>query len=327
MPLTDLATDELVGYRPQPTAPNDFDAFWRDTLAEARSYDGTIKVERVTSAHLLHTVEVDDVRFPGWDGEPVAAWLLRPRGTEGPLPVVVTYIGYSGGRGLPSEHLLWSAAGYAQLVVDSRGQGHDTPDRTAGDGTQWAGGFMTRGIDSPEHYYYRRLITDCVRAVDAVAGLPGLDPRRIVVTGGSQGGGLALAVAALAGDRVAAALPDVPFLCHFRRAVRITGEGPYPEIAEYLRRHSRDRVERTLATLDYFDGVHFARRATAPALFSVALMDPICPPSTVYAAYNHYRGEDRTMTVWPFGDHGGGYGSNPPVQLSWLRERGLAPEL
>ncbi|MFD7319589.1 hypothetical protein ACFV9D_00645 [Streptomyces sp. NPDC059875] len=27
----------------------------------------------------------------------------------------------------------------------------------------------------------------------------------------------------------------------------------------------------------------------------------------------------------PFADHGGG--SNPPVQLSWLRERGLAPEL
>ncbi|MFD8009005.1 acetylxylan esterase [Streptomyces sp. NPDC058955] len=327
MPLTDLGTDDLVDYRPQLTAPSDFDAFWRRTLAEARSYDGTVKSERVTSAHLLHTVEVDDVRFPGWNGEPVAAWLLRPRGAAGPLPVVVTYIGYSGGRGLPTDHLFWSAAGYAQLVVDSRGQGHDTPDRTTGDGTQWAGGFMTRGIDSPENYYYRRLITDCVRAVDAVAELPGLDPRRIVVAGGSQGGGLTLAVAGLAGDRVAAALPDVPFLCHFRRAVQITGEGPYPEIAEYLRWHSRDRVERTLATLDHFDGVHFARRATAPALFSVALMDPICPPSTVYAAYNHYRGEDRTMTVWPFGDHGGGYGSNPPVQLSWLRERGLAPEL
>ncbi|MFH9741440.1 acetylxylan esterase [Streptomyces roseolus] len=327
MPLSDLGTDELVGYRPQLTAPDDFDAFWRRTLAEARSYDGTVKAERVTSAHLLHTVDVDDVRFPGWNGEPVAAWLLRPRGAREPLPVVVTYIGYSGGRGLPTDHLFWSAAGYAQLVVDSRGQGHDTPDRTTGDGTQWAGGFMTRGIDAPENYYYRRLITDCVRAVDAVAGMPGLDPRRIVVAGGSQGGGLTLAVAALAGDRVAAALPDVPFLCHFRRAVRITGEGPYPEIAEYLRRHSRGRVEQTLATLDYFDGAHFARRATAPALFSVALMDPICPPSTVYAAYNHYGGEDRTMTVWPFGDHGGGYGSNPPVQLSWLRERGLTPDL
>ncbi|MET9435848.1 alpha/beta fold hydrolase [Streptomyces sp. NPDC006551] len=327
MPLTDFDLDGLVGYHPELSAPNDFDAFWERTLAEARSLDGAIKAERVTSRHLLRTVDVDDVRFPGWDGEPVAAWLLRPRDADGPLPVVVTYIGYCGGRGLPTDHLFWSAAGYAQLVVDSRGQGHDTPDRGTGDGTQWVEGFMTRGIDSPDHYYYRRLITDCVRAVDAVAQLPGLDADRVVVAGGSQGGGLALAVAGLAGDRVAAVMPDVPYLCHFRRAVQISGEGPYQEIAKYLRWHSRHRVEPTLSTLDYFDGVHFAQRAAAPALFSVGLMDPICPPSTVYAAYNHYAGEDRTMTIWPFADHGGGYGSNPPVQLAWLRERGLAPEL
>ncbi|MFJ6677320.1 acetylxylan esterase [Actinosynnema sp. NPDC091369] len=52
----------------------------------------------------------------------------------------------------------------------------------------------------------------------------------------------------------------------------------------------------TFATLAYFDGVHFAQRATAPALFSVGLMDPIRPPSTVYAAFNHYAGSDRTMS-------------------------------
>ncbi|MFD7014687.1 acetylxylan esterase [Streptomyces sp. NPDC059928] len=327
MPLTDFGLDELVRYQPELTIPQDFDAFWRRTLADARSHGTAVKAERVTSQYALRTVEVDDVRFPGWNGEPVAAWLLRPRGVEGPLPVVVTYIGYSGGRGLATEHLFWSAAGYAQLVVDSRGQGHDTPDRGTGDGTQWVEGFMTRGIDSPENYYYRRLITDCVRAVDAVAQLPGLDSNRIVVSGGSQGGGLALAVAGLTGDRVAAVLPDVPFLCHFRHAVQIAGEGPYPEIAKYLRWHSRHRVEPTFDTLDYFDGVNFAQRATAPALFSVGLMDPVCPPSTVYSAFNHYAGENRTMTVWPFADHGGGCGSNPPAQLSWLLDLGLAPEL
>ncbi|SDI95678.1 cephalosporin-C deacetylase [Lentzea albidocapillata subsp. violacea] len=324
MPLTDAPLDELVVYRPETQAPPDFDEFWERTLAEARSAGGVVEAADVTDRHLLRTVEVADVRFPGFGGEPVAAWLLRPRGSAGPLPVVITYIGYSGGRGLPTDHLLWSAAGYAQLVVDSRGQGHDTPDRTAG-GTQWAKGFMTRGIDSPDDYYYRRLITDCVRAVDAVGHLPGVDPERVVVAGGSQGGGLTIAVAGLARDRVAAALPDVPFLCHFRRGAELCGEGPYVEIAEYLRWHSRHGVEPAFTTLSYFDGVHFAQRATAPALFSVGLMDPICPPSTVYAAFNHYAGEDRTMTVWPFADHGGGYGSNPVTQLEWLRDRALAP--
>ncbi|GAB2805281.1 acetylxylan esterase [Lentzea nigeriaca] len=318
MPLTDGPLDDLVGYRPDLRAPQDFDEFWDRTLAQARALGGAVKADPVTDRYLLRTVEVDDVRFPGWNGEPVAAWLLRPRGVRGPLPVVVTFIGYSGGRGLPTDHLLWSAAGYAQLVVDSRGQGHDTPDRDAG-GPQWAKGFMTRGIDSPENYYYRRLITDCVRAVDAVVDLPGLDRDRVIVAGGSQGGGLTIAVAGL--TRVAAAMPDVPFLCHYRRAAEISGEGPYQELAEYLRWHSRHNVEPAFTTLSYFDGVHFAQRATAPALFSVGLMDPICPPSTVYAAFNHYAGDDRTMTVWPFADHGGGHGSNSVTQLEWLRER------
>jgi hypothetical protein len=90
----------------------------------------------------------------------------------------------------------------------------------------------------------------------------------------------------------------VPFLCHFRRAADISGEGPYVEIASYLRHHSREKVETAFTTLAYFDRVHFATRATVPALFSVGLMDPICPPSAVYAAYNRYAGEDRAISVW-----------------------------
>ncbi|WP_395359332.1 hypothetical protein ACHGLA_04310 [Streptomyces sp. YH02] len=66
MPLTDLGTDDLVDHQPRLTASNDFDAFGCRTLAEVPFYDGTIKAERVTSAHLLPTVEVDDIRFPGW---------------------------------------------------------------------------------------------------------------------------------------------------------------------------------------------------------------------------------------------------------------------
>ncbi|MCX5206298.1 acetylxylan esterase [Streptomyces sp. NBC_00237] len=321
---SDPTPDELRSHRPELSVPADFDAFWQKTLAEARAHGGAVRAELVTGEHLLSTVEVYDVRFPGWNGEPVAAWLLRPRTAEGPLPVVVSYAGYSGGRGLPHDNLVWSAAGYAHLVVDTRGQGHATPDRGEGDGTQWSGGFMTRGIDSPDTYYYRRFMTDCVRAVDAVADLPGLDSGRVVVAGGSQGGGLTLAVAALAPEKVAAAMVDVPFLCHYREATRTSLDGPYQEIVEYLRWHSPHRVEQTFATLDYFDGVHFATRASAPVLFSVGLMDPVCPPATVYAAFQLYAGADRTMTVWPFADHGGGHGRNTAAQLKWLHQRGTA---
>ncbi|MFC5907387.1 acetylxylan esterase [Streptacidiphilus monticola] len=324
MALTDLPYAELVDYRPEVPEPADFDAFWDRTLTEARAHANDPVLTPVRDTFLT-AVDVFDVRFPGWNGEPVAAWLLLPKGATDPLPVIVKYIGYSGGRGLPTDHLLPPAAGYAHLVVDSRGQGQDTPDRGEGTGTQWVEGFMTRGIDDPHHHYYRRLITDCVRAVDAVRSLPQIDPARVVVSGGSQGGGLSLAVAGLAGDLVAAALPDVPFLCYYRRGADICDAGPYVELAKYLRWHSREKVEQTFATLDYFDGVHFATRASAPALFSVGLMDPICPPSTVYAAYNRYAGPAE-ISVWRYADHGGGYGSSAPVQLAWLDRNGLSPK-
>ncbi|MCC3655483.1 MULTISPECIES: acetylxylan esterase [Streptomyces] len=325
MPLTDLPLDQLRTYRAGTPEPADFDAFWAGTVAAARgAAGGGTAGYRPVEEPLLGTVEVFDVRFPGWGGQPVAAWLLLPRGAREPLPAVVQYLGYGGGRGRPLEHLVYSAAGYAHLVVDSRGQGHDTPDPDPVPGTQYVGGYMTRGIDDPEHHYYRRLMTDCVRAVDVIREHPAVDPDRVVVAGASQGGGLALAAAALAGDTVAAALVDVPFLCHYRRGAELAAFGPYPELAEYLGRHKRVDPERVFTTLDYFDGVHFAPRAGAPALFSVGLMDPVCPPSTVYAAHNAYKG-DREMRVWHFADHSGGGASQTEEQLRWLADRGLAP--
>ena len=56
---------------------------------------------------------------------------------------------------------------------------------------------MTRGIEDPDTYYYRRLMTDAVRAVEAVRSLPAVAVDSVAVQGVSQGGGLALAVAGL----------------------------------------------------------------------------------------------------------------------------------
>ena len=131
---------------------------------------------------------------------------------------------------------------------------------------------------------------DAFRAVEAAQAHPAVDPSRVVVAGVSQGGGITVAVAGLAAGRldgVIAALPDVPFLQDFPRAIDITPRGPYPEIAAFLARH-RDRYEPILAVLNYFDGVNLGRAATAPALFSAAQMDDICPPSTVFASFNAY---------------------------------------
>ena len=293
MPAFDLPLEELRRYRPEVAEPADFDAFWADTLAAARSCAASVSVRDWDGPH--GPLRARDVRFPGFDGEPIAAWLTSPADAPGPLPCVVQFNGYGGGRGLPTEHLAWANAGYAHLFVDTRGQGSgwgsggETPD-PHGAGPAF-NGFLTRGT------------------------LPEVDAGRIAVTGISQGGGIALAVGALA-DGVAAVLPDVPFLCHYARAVEITDAFPYGELVAYLAVH-RDSVERAFATLASLDGVNFAKRLRAPALFSVALRDTTCPPSTVFAAANAVPG-GAAIEVYPFNDHEGGGERHWLRQVRWL---------
>ncbi|GAA4213167.1 acetylxylan esterase [Actinocatenispora rupis] len=316
----DLPLAELERYLPDLGEPADFDEFWAKTLAEHRASDVAATFDPVPNG--LATLDTLDVTFRGYGGHPVRAWLHLPVTRTGPLPAVIEYLGYGSGRGVPHEKRLWADAGYAHLVMDTRGQGAETPDPDPATGDVAAPGFLTRGILDPHRHFYRRLYTDAVRAVDAVRTHPAVDPTRVAVTGTSQGGGIALAAAGLVPD-LAAVLPDVPFLCHFPRATTITDRPPYVEVTQYVKLH-REHADTVARTLSYLDGAAHARRATAPALFSVGLMDHICPPSTGYAAYNHYgalTGLDparKRIRAYPFNDHEGGGPAHEVVKLDWL---------
>jgi cephalosporin-C deacetylase len=316
----DLPLEQLKTYLPPREEPADFDAFWERTLSHARQFPLNAVFEPVD--YCMRTVETFDVTFNGYGGQPIKGWLLVPRHRSEPLPCVVEYIGYGGGRGFPIDWLVFSSAGYAHLVMDTRGQGSswrqgDTPDPEPDGSNPHYPGFMTRGILSPETYYYRRVFTDAVRAVEAARSFPGVDAERIAVTGGSQGGGIALAVSGLE-PAVKVVMPDVPFLCHYRRAVELVDTAPYNEIVAFCKTH-RDKVETVFRTLSYFDGLNFAARSKATALFSVGLMDMICPPSTVFAAYNHFAGP-KQITIYTYNEHEGGGNYHAVEKVRFLNQ-------
>lgn len=348
MPTVDLPLDQLRTYVSNALEPADFDAFWQDTVTAAQAFP--LDAVFTPAENLLPVIDSFDASFSGFGGDRIKAWLHLPAGAgiadnpagsrgapgAGRLPVVVQFIGYSGGRGLVQQDTRWAQAGYAHLIMDTRGQGYggilgETPDPHPSAGAVSYPGLMTRGLTSPEEYYYRRLYVDAFRAIEAAKAAPGVDPQRVVLAGMSQGGGLALAAAGLAAGRldgIRAVLTDVPFLQDFTRALSLAARGPYAELVAFLARH-RDRSAQALEVLNYFDGVHLARRATAPALYSVALLDDVCPASTVFASYNSYgtgaaTGPEtvpaKSIEVYPFNNHEGGDEHQWVRQLHYLRE-------
>ncbi|SEE99326.1 acetylxylan esterase [Ruania alba] len=322
MPRFDLPLEDLQRYRSPRPAPPGLVEYWERTLAEARGAD-TAGVRCVPAESALVTVDAYDVTFPGFAGEEIKAWWLLPTRSGGAdrLPVVVEFLGYGGGRGLPHERLHWASHGFAQLVVDSRGQGSiwntGATDDPHGSGPA-SPGMLTRGVDHPDHLYYRRLITDAVRAVDAVAHLPGGDRDRVATVGHSQGGALALAAAALH-PGVAATAARAPFLCGIARAVELTDAPPYGELGGYLAVH-RTTAEDVLGVLDHIDVTHLSSRITCPTWISVGLTDVTCPPSGIFGAVNAMDSATPLVRVWPWNGHEAGGADDDAHLARWLTE-------
>jgi cephalosporin-C deacetylase len=306
MPWFDLPLEQLREYRTSTREPDGLDGWWAERIAEARML---AKPPSLTPYQpgLYDPVEVSDAEFSGAGGDRVRAWYLRPRDAPA-APVVVKFIGYGGGRGTPSEHMLLPALGYALLVMDTRGQGGRwtsgaTPDGSGSTGPENSQ-VMTRGIAKPENYYYTRLFTDAALAVDTAVELAGGGsggPPPVAVIGGSQGGALALASAALRPDVVRVCQAYVPFLCDIQRAITLAPSPPYTEIPEFLAENT-GLVDAALNTLRYVDCALLARRIRAATLVTTGLMDTTCPPSTVFAAYNEITAE-KEITVFPYSGH------------------------
>lgn len=303
MPLTfDLPIAELRAYQGKNPRPADFDSFWDNSLTEMRSIDPN--VELVAAKFQAPNVECFHLFFTGVDDARVHAKLLRPVNAPSPHPALLLFHGYTGDSGDWFDKLGYVAAGFTVAALDCRGQAGLSEDRGSVAGNTLHG-HIIRGLDdalqgSPEKLLFRQIFLDTAQLARIIVEMPDVDAGRVGVMGGSQGGALTIACAALE-PRIKRAALLYPFLSDYIRVWEMDqAKDAYKELQEYFR-HSDPKHEREAAIfekLGYIDIQFLAPRVRADVLWGISLMDTICPPSTQFAAYNKLT-STKKMVIYP----------------------------
>jgi len=280
-----LASEEKfnVGYEPEKIqSPNDakadFKSFWENNLEELAKvvpkYKLTLQPQYSKLDYDMYLVEMYS-----FENELIRGYYAKPK-REGKFPVIVEYMGYGSGPYAPNQ--TWD--GFAYFVLSIRGQALNKP-------TNRFGTWVTYGLDSKEHYYYRGAFLDVVRAVDFVCSRPEIDASKIAVRGSSQGGALSFASAAL-DKRVKVAAPGIPFLSDYPDYFKIA---PWPksDFDTYMKEHPEAKWDDVYDVLSYFDIKNLAQWITCPLYMGMGMQDNVCPPHTNFAAYNQVTSEKR----------------------------------
>lgn len=307
MPLVDLSVEALSSYQGRNPRPAQFDAFWDAALRELDAVPPRVELRR----HELRAsyAECFELTFDGVDGARQYAKFLRPTNIETPVSCVLEFHGYTGHSGDWSSKLPFVGRGQAIASLDCRGQGGKSEDASRVRGNTH-NGHIIRGLEEaldghPERLYYRQMFLDTVQLARAVASMPEIDGDRLGAFGGSQGGALTLACAALAPIKRAASM--YPFLCDYKRVWEMDlATGAYAELKAWFRSYDprHEREEQVWQALGFIDVQHLAPRIQADVLMGVGLMDTICPPSTQFAAYNKIPSNKRTVFYPDFGHEG-----------------------
>ena len=301
MPLIDLPLQQLFEYEGINPRPDDFDAYWERALNELHATDPA--TELVQSQFQTPDAECFDLYFNGVRGARIHAKYLRPRQVADKHPVVLQFHGYTGNAGDWADKLALVSLGYSVLAMDVRGQGGLSED-VGGVKGNTLNGHIIRGLDDhPDNLLFRHIYLDTAQLARIALNLPECDPEQLFACGGSQGGALTIACAALE-PRVKKLAPMYPFLCDYRRVWEMDlAKDAYEELRRYFRMFDpqHERESEIFTKLGYIDIQYLADRIQGEVMMAVGLADTICPPSTQFAAYNKIKSKKRLEIFPDFG--------------------------
>ncbi len=307
MPSVDMPLKELKKYKGINPKPADFDAYWAKALAELD--DLVLEPELVPSDFNVEHSECFDLYYNGTGGSRIHAKFARPAGAllkNEKLPAVLRFHGYTGEAPSWAELMQWSAAGFCVFALDTRGQGGLSEDRGGVAGTTWRGQIIRGLSDGPEKLLFRHIFLDTVLLARIAFDRPEVDEERVGALGGSQGGALTIACAALE-PRIKRAAPLFPFLCDYKRVWEMDlGQDAYSELQYFFKKFDprHEREEEIFTTLGYIDLQFLSPRIKARVMMGCGLMDEICPPSSQFAMYNKIKAEKEVVIYPDFGHEG-----------------------
>jgi len=287
MPSLDFPLEKLKQYKGSSPIPRDLDAYWDKALSELDS----VSMEYTTepAEFTAPGVSCQYLYFTGVGGAKVCCKYLYPENVTKRIPGIVMFHGYSGSSGGWVDKLHYAYAGYAVLALDVRGQMGLSQDSSIVAGNTLRG-HIIRGLfeNDPERLFFRNVFLDTVQTARILMGMDFVDENRIGATGGSQGGALTVACAALE-PRVKMNAPIYPFLSDYKRTWEMDlFKDAYEELSYYIRhvdpRHQN--IDAMFNVLGYIDVANIAPRIKGETYMFITLQDSVCPPSTQFAVYN-----------------------------------------
>ena len=281
--------------------PADFDLFWkaqRETLNAVPVKATRTKVD--VPNNLRDKVDCYDVKVDCAGAKPVSGYLVLPKNAKkGSLPAIVSYHG----AGVRSAN---KPFGYGRRAIAFDVNAHGIPngqpkefysDLNKGE----LKGYSHRNKNNRDQFYFKEMFLRVMRALDYVKTLPEWNGKVLIVTGGSQGGGQALVAAAL-DPQVTLCVANVPAIGD--HAGRLVGRRPgWPQLMNSP--NTTPANQQIIKASGYFDHNYFAKRIKCETYTGTGFVDFVCPPTSVYAAYNNLPAKTKKfIQTTPTAGHG-----------------------
>lgn len=278
-----LATAAFEPFKIKPTTdkPTDFHEFWEKAKAEASKVPMDARLTRLEESS-TPTVDVYEVNLQSYlPGNRLFGILCVPK-KEGTYPAVLKLPG-AGVRSYDGEIKL-AEKGIITLEIGIHGIPQNLKKEVYYDLAFGAlRNYYFQNLDNRDTYYYKKVYLGCIRAIDFICSIDKFNGQQLATYGGSQGGALSLVTAAL-DSRVKY------MVCLFPAMSDLTGylhgrAGGWPHL--FNKENAKfNLTENKIENSKYFDLVNFASLIKIPGLYSWGYNDEVCPPTSVFSAYN-----------------------------------------